>query len=621
MRVSGTGVSGSRFDEAGSDRSARRVRAVGRLDAAWGVVAGVAIAAMVAGEFLLAPVSGSSALAVWLESVARVSVVVVPVAVGLYVWGKLPFGRIGALLASGGLVWLVATSSLANQSVAYSVGRVAEWIGWVVIVYLLLAFPEGTLEHWADRVLVGSFAAVVALLYLPTVLLVSSYPTPSDWVTCSSNCPPNAFMAVAHQPGVINSVVAPLRLLLVVTLSLALIGRLVWRIAIATRIRRRVTWPVLTVGAVGLATLCWGLIAREVSPHSTLVSVLRWVIALALPTIAVAFLIGLLGWRLYVGRALRRLAAAMHSGLEPDELRAAFADAFDDPALSFVYPVGDDGWATADGRPAAPPSNGRSALELMDTGERLVAVIHDSTLDREPAFVDAVASYASLLLENQRLDGDLQHTLRGLREAQARASESADRVRVQIERDLHDSAQQRLIGLRLKLQLAAEEAAGEPRLTARLARLGDEVDLIIHELRTLARGVFPQVLSDLGPVTALRGAALGAPIPTRVIANRARRYEHPVERALYFCCLEALQNIYKHAPTATRAEVKVIESDDQLRFEVTDDGGGFDPEAVESSLGLDGMRDRLAGVGGTLTIRSSPGRGTEIIGTIPLREE
>ncbi len=581
----------------------------------------VAVVAAVVVTFALAPVGGSLG-AMRLESAGRVLVAGLPVAVGLYAWRGVPFGRLGILLVLSGLVWLVVTFSLADRAVAYSTGRVADWVGWAALVYMMLAFPDGRLVGRVDRALVAALGLVVAVLWLPTALLVNRYPTPSEWVTCSANCPHNAFMIVSHEPGVVANVVLPVREVLVVLLFLAVVARLVQRIASASRIRRRTLTPVLVVAAVGVGLTAFALVVRRFEPGSPALTVARWLAAFALPAMSLAFLVGLLRWRLYVGASLRRFAASIGSPAGPGGVRDAFADAFEDPTLAIVYPVAEDRWAAADGRPVDAPvvGGGRSVTDLRDaSGQVVAALIHDEALEDESAFINVIGSYASLSLENQRLAADLANLVREMRDTQARAAASADDAREQIERDLHDGAQQRLIALRIKLQLAADRSGdGAPDTTAQFNQLGTEVQLAIDELRSLAAGVFPAVLGDFGPVAALKQAVRAAPVPTIVSGVDVGRYRPEVERAIYFCCLEALQNTYKHAHTATAAHVRIAARGRELTFEVSDNGPGFDVGAVAPGAGLHNMHDRVASVGGSLTIDAGGGHGTRISGSIPL---
>ncbi len=209
--------------------------------------------------------------------------------------------------------------------------------------------------------------------------------------------------------------------------------------------------------------------------------------------------------------------------------------------------------------------------------------------------------------------------LREVRESRARIMALADGERRRIERDLHDGAQQRLIALRIKLEVAAENFDDSDGDTAALLRgLGAEAQAALDELRSLARGVYPAVLADHGLIAALRTAALHGPIPTTILARPARRYRREVETTAYFCCLEAIQNVTKHAPLATEIRIALTESDAVLELEIRDDGPGFDPNRTVSGAGITNMQERLAAVDGELHVHSRPGAGTRILATIPL---
>jgi signal transduction histidine kinase len=420
---------------------------------------------------------------------------------------------------------------------------------------------------------------------------------------------------------VVTSVVVPLRELLIVLLFLAVVARLVQRIVSASRIRRRTLTPVLAVAVAGILVTAFGLVVRSLAPGSSALTVTRWLAAFALPAMTLAFLVGLVRWRLYVGASLRRFAVSIGSP-GPGGVRDAFADAFEDPTLAIVYPIAEDRWVAADGHPVDAPVVGgsRSVTDLHDAEGQVVAVlVHDQALETETAFINVIGSYASLSLENQRLAADVANLVRDMRDTQARAAASADDARERIERDLHDGAQQRLIALKIKLQLAAERSGdAAPATTEELNQLGTEVQLAIDELRALAAGVFPAVLGDFGPVAALNQAVRAAPVPTTVSGVNVGRYRPEIERAIYFCCLEALQNTYKHADTATAAHVRIAARGRELTFEVTDNGLGFDVGAVALGAGLHNMHDRVASLGGSLRIDAGRGHGTRITGAIPL---
>ena len=248
-------------------------------------------------------------------------------------------------------------------------------------------------------------------------------------------------------------------------------------------------------------------------------------------------------------------------------------------------------------------------------GERLVAAfVHDPALGVDQAFVDSATSYATITLDKHRLEVQTSALLREVRDSRARIQAAADHERRRIEHDLHDGAQRRLVALRIKLELAAEQAAERNGGDAETLRaLGREID----EVRSLARGMYPGPLAARGLVEALRASALRTALRTSVLAAGVGRYSREVETAAYFCCLEAMQNADKHAVGATAAVIELTDNG-ALTLEVRDDGAGFDVRKTGAGVGLVGMRDRLAAVGGRLEIDSGPARGTRVRAVIPL---
>ena len=261
----------------------------------------------------------------------------------------------------------------------------------------------------------------------------------------------------------------------------------------------------------------------------------------------------------------------------------------------------------------------RWLTEILDGDRCVAAIVHDAALRDERAFIDAATAYAVITLDNHRLAAEGRELIAEVHDSRARIQASADDERRRIERDLHDGAQQRLVALRIQLELEAERVDGTDHRSAELIRrLGAEVDGTLDDVRSLARGIYPSALADRGLVEGLRSAALQAALPTEVVATGARaRYPRHIESAAYFCCLEAMQNAAKHADGATAMTVEIAD-DGVLRFEVRDDGAGFDSRTASPGVGQTSMRDRLAAVGGELTIVSTPGSGTRVIGRIPL---
>jgi signal transduction histidine kinase len=563
------------------------------------VCVGVALCAIAA----VVTVTGSSTGRVWLEALARALSVAAPIAVGLYALRRPPFQRFGALLYLAGVVWFLTTLANADNAVLYSSGRVSAWLVEPLLVYLLLGFPVGRLEGRIDRALVAATAFLVLTLYLPTSLLVERYVVPGPWMSCESECPDNAFMLAHTQPAFVDDVMRPLREVLTVLVMLAVAARLAQRLHRSTRLTRRVIAPVLTVAALRCGVYGSAVLIRRLAPDSTLADAWLWLLAFMLPLTALAFLVGLTQWWVFIGRSTRRLAAGLVGNPGPEDLREALAEAFDDPTLEVVYPLQDGGWVDAAGIPRTVPiaTGKRSATEVRD-GDRVIAmIVHDRALCEDRGFVEAATAFTAMTLAHHAC---LQ-------------SAAADE-RLRIQRDLHDGAQQRLIALAINLGLGAEQAGqvdGE-HAAALMRRLAEEVDRTLEELRALTDGTDPPRLVDRGLVVALQDAAVRNPVPTTVLAARTRRLPLEVERALYFCGLEAMQNTAKHADGATAVIIEVSDSPG-LRMEVRDDGVGFDSHHITLGLGLRNMHARLSAVGGELAIVSSVGHGTRIIATIP----
>ena len=551
--------------------------------------------------------------------VVRAVSVALPVIAGLGIWSRLGNERFGKLLVAGGCVTAVAALSTSDDELVYSTGRVASWLAELVLVYLVLAFPSGRLRAPVDRALVGLLAAVLGTLFLPAVLLTDAYQVPSTWTTCVDGCPGNAFQVVAHEPAWVGDVLVPVRELLVTLVLIAVTVRLGVRIARATVPLRRTLTPVLALATVHMIALPLGFRLRRADAGSDFVLDLTWLLSIGLPAIALGFLAGALRWRWAIGEAVYRLMPRLHARTDPRDLRALIAEALHDPSADVVYRRPRGGWQDDSGRSVALPEagSGQAHTILSDQGEPIAAIVHDEALREQRSFVTAIGNVALMGLVNQRLALQVDESLLEVERSRDRILAAADDERRRIERDLHDGAQQRLVALRIKLELASESAAAQHLPDADLlCRLGEDVGDALDDVRSLAAGVYPALLADAGLGDALRSVARRASIPTTVAAQGVRRHPQEIEAAIYFSCLEALQNAVKHAG-ARSVSIVVVDGAD-LRFEVRDDGHGFDRETVEAGRGLTNIGDRVASVGGVLEVESSAQRGTRIAGTVPL---
>jgi len=267
-------------------------------------------------------------------------------------------------------------------------------------------------------------------------------------------------------------------------------------------------------------------------------------------------------------------------------------------------------------RPRSQPSFPQTRSSCSTKGDLLgaLSVAMPPSDPMDPAkrkLVEDLASQAGLVLRNVRL-------IEELRASRQRLVAAQDEERRKIERNIHDGAQQQLVALAVKLRLAETLATGEgvEKTAATLEQLQSDAGTALEDLRDLARGIFPPLLADKGLPDAIAAQARKSPVPVDVDADNVGRYPQEVEAAVYFCSLEALQNVAKYAH-ASRASIKLTQINGSLTFEVADDGDGFDPTTTGYGTGLQGMADRLDAIGGTLIVRSEPGHGTSVTGRAP----
>ena len=262
------------------------------------------------------------------------------------------------------------------------------------------------------------------------------------------------------------------------------------------------------------------------------------------------------------------------------------------------------------------------ALAVRHRGELLGALTvamppNEPLTPPQEKLLGDLASQAGLVLRNVRLTAELRANLDELRASRQRIVAAQDEERRRLERNIHDGAQQQLVALAVKLRLAEQLAGKDSPAGNLLSQLQTETADTLQNLRDLARGIYPPLLSDQGIAAALSAQARKAPLPVEVDADGVGRYPQEAEAAVYFCCLEALQNIAKYAE-ATNARISLYQQDGELRFAVSDDGKGFDPETTPRGSGLQNMSDRLAALGGRLEVASQPGEGATVSGTIPV---
>jgi len=324
-----------------------------------------------------------------------------------------------------------------------------------------------------------------------------------------------------------------------------------------------------------------------------------------------------------LAQVLARLGAALSAREDRTDVRDALAAALHDPTVQLLYRDPEsDAWRDARGRPVEWPPElppGREVTTVgLDEDDGDVALVHDVALLDDRELVEGVGSMVLADWRHERLTAELARAMGDLEQSRRRIAEAADLERAQIERDIHDGAQQRLVGLRIRIGLAEERLRSNPEAGAQMVReLGFEAEAALDELRALARGVYPPVLADRGLPDALQSMGMLVPLPVHLIRDGVTRHPIELESAAYFTCVEATQNALKHAEGATGIWIRLAQTARRLSFEVRDDGLGFAPDAVHGR-GMRNMRDRIEAVGGRLSIQSDPGVGTRVTGAIPL---
>jgi signal transduction histidine kinase len=552
----------------------------------------------------------------------RGAIVAAPLTAAAYAFREPAFVRFGRLLLAVGVVSFLSTLAESPDATLYTIGRLAGWGVEALLVLLVLSFPSGRLESRLDRVLAAGMGGIIVFLLLTTGLASPTFPVPSPWTSCIEGCPPNALSVADHPAFGFNPLVVTSLLLFVVLLTLVV--RLQQRCDTARGLRRQMLLPLVVISIARAALVGCGFAWRAVDSDSGAVEACSWLIAVITPLVSVAFLVGLVRMRLFTENAVVRLARQASRPTDARALQREFARAFADPTIEIVFPAapGATTWIDLNGRPITDIADADRHVHVIRDrdGTPLAGLLCASTLAEHPALLDAGASIASVALDNVRLATDAADAARELRGSRARIAAAADDERRRIERDLHDGAQQRLVALRIELGLVEDLVRSDPEgCIARVRELELNIDAALEELRSLAHGVRPPLLADRGLAEALAAAMAAAPLRVSLRTVDVRRYPPEVESAVYFCVLEAVQNVAKHARGATHADVRLDGAGRVLRFSVHDDGPGTPGGRLVAGMGVTNMEDRMGAVGGRLVILSQPGQGTTVLGELPPR--
>src|SRR6478752_175117 len=484
--------------------------------------------------------------------VARATVTVL--GAGAFICGGLvarstrPDNRTGPLMVLIGFLLLAASLASANDPVSFTIGVAAAPLASAVFVHLVLAFPQGRLHSRPER-------ALVLLTYLTVtvgqwvMLLFMDY---RDAPGCP--CPRNLLFVVSNDS--LHALIMKALQLVGASVAVGVVILLGRHWQDASPPMRRSMEPVLLTGAVAAGLYGLGLVAIQLELTSGVVLDLATGLATAL--VPLGFLVGLVRSR-FAQLGVSDLVIELGQSMAPGELRGALARTLGDPALQVAYRLPDtDTYVDLAGRHVVIPANGAAhAVTYVErSGQRIAAVVHDASLNDNPSLVQAACAAAGLAMENERLQADLRARLQDLRSSRSRIVQAADTERRRLERNLQDGAQQRLVSVSYALGLAESKLPADPTAARAIMQTArQDLGSSLEELRELARGIHPAVLSSRGLRVAVQALAMTAPMPVDVTAPAGRLPEQ-IEAAAYYLIAEALANTTKHAD-ATAAQVVV----------------------------------------------------------------
>ncbi len=535
----------------------------------------------------------------------------ISIGAGLFAVRQRPENPIGTWLALSGACGMTAFMVGGESPAIIALSMLTYAAGAGLGCAVVMSYPTGRLDATGQRAVV--VGGVIASVTERAITLASFDPTHAiaGWTAPNPLLVPLegsslTFVRTAFSVGGVG-------------LLLAIAWLLARRWRGASGPARRTVAPVLAGGIAFV--LGAGIVAalEGGGVRGGTLDAIRFVQTFTYGAIPVGLLVGLLRVRM-ARSAVADLVVELGESPDPAQLRRALATALGDASLDVLLwskerraYVDDAGWVV----PSPDGIAGRRAVTALERDHAPLAVIlHDPALLDDPGLVASVATAVRLTVENDRLQAEVEAQLAEVRASRARIVAATDAERRRIERDIHDGAQQRLVAMSLGLQMAQGKLGpdDDPELVSAVRQASDEVRAALVELRELARGIHPAILTEAGLEAAVRSLVERAPVPARLEVALDRRLPQPIEATAYFIVSEALANVGKHAPGA-EACVRLLQSGPTLDVEVRDDGpGGAD---VTAGSGLRGLRDRVEAVGGSLEVVSPAGGGTSVHAVLP----
>ena len=526
---------------------------------------------------------------------------------GLVAWSRRPGNTFGPLMTAAALALLLRQLRYSHDSALFTGAFAVSELSYALVAHSVLAYPSGRVTDRYERSLVRVGYAATGLFPL-AILLVYDGARPLRFFPR----PRESLLLVSAHPHLADVLQQTFVVLVWGALAALFIALVVRRLVRATPRARRILAPLLLAAvAVSLRAVFESVFTFVDRPFAS--EYLFWWQIAGFVALPLALLAGFLRARL-----ARATVADLVVALErtpPHDLASTLGRALGDRTLELGFWVPERrGFVDATGRPVELPSgtSARAVTHLEHDGQPIAVLVHDPSLHDEPRLVNAAAAAARLALENARLQAEMRAQLTQIRESRGRIVAAADEERRRIERNIHDGAQQRLVALALQLRTIQRQRV-DASLDATLEEVVDGLLVAVEELRELARGVHPALLTEEGLAAALESLANRTPLRVSLAVCEGR-LPPDVEAAAYFVACEGLANVVKHSHAA-EARVTADRRDGLMLVAVEDDGVGG--ASVDSGSGLQGLADRVEALGGRLRVESPDSGGTRIVGEIP----
>jgi signal transduction histidine kinase len=514
---------------------------------------------------------------------------------GVVAWRRRPESRLGRLMVTAGFGTVPNFLVWSDNDFLFTVGLATQFLPPALYLHLFLAFPSGRLSHALDRVIVGT-AYGAAALAVPALMLGLEAP--------------RSMLTVTELPDVAERLLQ-IQLAALSSCLLAGVLLLVFRRLRPGSVRPAIAW---LVDSFSLALLMTAVLMMAGLFGWSIDEPIRVATFVAIGTAPIVFLAGLLQARLD-RTSVTEFLNQVGTNPDPYELQSAVATALRDPTAEVVYWLPEfECYGDAVGsRVELSHDPARGLTPIIREREPVAMLVHDPALADEREPLSSVAIATGLVIENARLQVQLSARLEELKGSRARIVDAEQRGREALERDLHDGAQQRLVGLSLKLGKLGDDVRHDPDLRFRLEEAITDVAASLSELRDLAHGIYPAAVRDHGLAVAIESLATRASVPVRLSVSD-RRWPETIELTAYYIVAESLTNITKHAH-ASAVVVELSPDDAGLVVEVSDDGVGG--ATTEGGTGLRGLADRVEAIGGRLRVESPPGNGTRVRAELP----